>query len=103
LDPSTGWRILNLVNVVVYERVRDHARWLEGFRKDAPNREGSMGGFIYQLKDDPNKHYIVFEWDDKGAADFINITKTPQMKKVFDDAGVLEQTFKLCSSIKFEK
>lgn len=92
-----------MANVVVYERVKDHAKWLKAFQNDAPNRKGSMGGTIYQLAEDPNKHYIVFEWDDKEVSNFMNLTKTPMMKKVFEEAGVLEQTFKLCSPSKFKK
>ena len=79
-----------MASVVAYEKVKDHAQRLKAFKNDVPNRKGSMGGTIYQLKDDPNKHYVVFEWDDKEAANFRNFTKTPTMKRFSDDAGVLE-------------
>ena len=95
---------MNLTHVIVHERVKDHAKWLKGFQNDAVNRKGSMGGVIYQLGEDPNQHYIVFEWDDEAVLDFMNLMGTPRMKKVFEEAGVAEQTFKLCSPIiKFEK
>ncbi len=91
-----------MVNVVVYERVKDHAEWLKVFNGDAPNRKGSKGGTILQFEGDPNKHYIVFEWSDKEAHDFANLAKTPEMQKVFKKAGVLEHTIQVCSpSIKF--
>jgi hypothetical protein len=94
----------NLTQVIVHEKVKDHAKWLKGFQNDAVNRKGSMGGVIYQLVEDPNQHYIVFEWDDEAVLDFINLMETPMMKKVFREAGVIEQTFKLCSpTTKFEK
>ena len=93
-----------LINIVVYERVKDHAKWLKGFNADAPNRKGSMGGTILQFDGDPNRHYIVFEFSDKEAHDFVNFAKTPIMQKVFKDAGVLEQTVQLCSTaIKVDK
>ncbi len=93
-----------MINVVVYERVKDHAEWLKGFNADAPNRKGSMGGTILLFEGDPNRHYIVFEFSDAEAHDFVNFAKTPTMQKVFKDAGVLEQTMQLCSkAIKFEK
>ena len=92
-----------MANIVVYEKVKDHAKWLKVFQKDAPNRKGSMGGTIYQLIEDPNRHYIVYEWSDREVSNFMNLVGTPMMKKVFEEAGVLEQTFKVCSSTKFEK
>ncbi len=93
-----------MINVVVYEKVKDHAKWLEGFNADAPNRKGSMGGTILQFDGDPNRHYIVFEFSDKGAHDFVNLAKTPTMQKIFKDAGVLEQTMQLCpTAIKVDK
>jgi quinol monooxygenase YgiN len=93
-----------MINVVTYERVKDHAEWLKVFKEDAVNRKGSMGGVIMQVEGDPNRHYIVFEWSDKEAHDFANFAKTPEMQKVFKKAGVLEQTIHLCSSsIKFSK
>jgi hypothetical protein len=93
-----------LINIVVYEKVKDHAAWLRAFNADAPNRKGSMGGTILQFDGDPNRHYIVFEFSDKGAYDFVNFAKSPTMQKVFKDAGVLEQTIQLCSkTIKVDK
>ena len=92
-----------LTNVVVYERVKDHAKWLKGFNADAPRWE-SMGGTILQFDGDPNRHYIVFEFSDKEAHDFVNFAKTPIAQKVFKDAGVLEQTVQLCTkAIKVDK
>jgi hypothetical protein len=93
-----------LINVVVYEKVKDHAMWLKAFEADAPNRKGSMGGTILQFDGDPNRHYIMFEFSDEGAHDFFNFAKSQTMQKVFKDAGVLEQTIQLCSTtIKVEK
>ncbi len=93
-----------MINVVVYEKVRDHVLWLKAFNADAPNRKGSMGGTILQFDGDPNRHYIVFEFSDEGAHDFINFVKSPIGQKVFKDAGVLEQTIQLCSrTIKVDK
>jgi hypothetical protein len=93
-----------LINVVVYEKVKDHATWLKAFNADAPNRKGSMGGTILQFDGDPNRHYIVFEFSDEWAKDFISFAKSPVGQKVFKDAGVLEQTIQLCSTtIKVEK
>jgi hypothetical protein len=93
-----------LINVVVYEKVKDHATWLKAFNADAPNRKGSMGGAILQFDEDPNRHYIVFEFSDEGARDFVKFAKSPTMQKVFKDAGVLEQTVQLCSTtIKVDK
>src|SRR5512136_3358648 len=93
-----------LINIVVYEKVKDHATWLKGFNVDAPNRKGSMGGTILQFDGDPNRHYIVFEFSDEGARNFINFAKSPTGQKVFKDAGVLEQTIQLCSTtIKVDK
>ena len=101
--PSLKMRMRVLINVVVYERVKDHAKWLKGFNADAPRRE-SMGGTILQFDGDPNRHYIVFEFSDKEAHDFVNFAKTPTAQKVFKDAGVLEQTVQLCSTaIKVDK
>ena len=92
-----------MTTIVVYERVKDHSKWLEGFKADAHNRKGSNGGRILQFDDDPNRHYVVFEWSGKEANDFVEFAKTPTMQKVFKDAGVLEQTIRLCSpSIKFD-
>lgn len=87
-----------MVKIVVYEKVRDHASWLEAFYADAPNRKGSMGGTILQFEGDPNRHYIVFEFGDEGAHSFIDFVKSPTGQKVFKDAGVLEQTIQLCST-----
>ncbi len=93
-----------MINVVVYEKVRDHASWLKAFNADAPNRKGSRGGTILQFEGDPNRHYIVFEFSDEGAHDFANFSKSPTGQKVFKDAGVLEQTMQLCSTtIKVDK
>ena len=93
-----------MIKMVVYEKVKDHAKWLKGFNADAPNRKGSMGGTILQFDGDPNRHYIVFEFSDEGAHDFFNFAKTPIGQKVFKDAGVLEQTIQLCSAtIKVDK
>jgi hypothetical protein len=93
-----------LINIVVYEKVKDHEMWLKGFNADAPNRKGSMGGKILQFDGDPNRHYIVFEFSDEGAHDFVKFAKSPKMQKVFKDAGVLEQTIQLCSkTIKVDK
>ncbi len=93
-----------MINVVVYEKVKDHAAWLKGFMADAPNRKGSMGGTILQFDGDPNRHYIVFEFSDEGAQDFLNFTKSSTAQKIFKDAGVLEQTIQLCSrTIKVDK
>jgi hypothetical protein len=87
-----------LINVVVYEKVKDHATWLKAFNADAPNRKGSMGGTILQFDGDPNRHYIVFEFSDEGAHDFVSFAKSLVGQKVFKDAGVLEQTIQLCST-----
>jgi hypothetical protein len=93
-----------LIKVVVYEKVKDHATWLKGFNADAPNRKGSMGGTILQVDKDRNRHYIVFDFSDEGAKDFVKFAKLPAGQKVFKDAGVLEQTTQLCSTtIKVEK
>ncbi len=93
-----------MINVVVYEKVRDHASWLKAFYADAPNRKGSMGGTILQFDGDLNRHYIVFEFNDEGAHNFINFAKSPTGQKVFKDAGVLEQTIQLCpTTIKIDK
>ena len=93
-----------MITLVVYERVKDHAKWLKGFNADAPNRKGSKGGRILQFDEDPNSHYVIFEWSEKEAREFVEFAKTPTMQKVFNDAGVLEQTIHLCStSIKFDK
>jgi hypothetical protein len=93
-----------LINVIVYKKVKDHAKWLKGFNADAPNRKGSMGDAILQFDGDPNRHYIVFEFSDEGARDFVNFAKSPTGQKVFKDAGVLEQTIQLCSTtIKVDK
>jgi hypothetical protein len=93
-----------LVYVVVYEKVKDQTKWLKGFNGDASNRKGSKGGMILQFDEDPDKHYIVFEWGEEEAKDFLKFSKTPNMQKVFKEAGVVEQTIKLCSSaIKFDK
>ena len=86
-----------LINIVVYEKVKDHDTWLSGFNADALNRKGSMGGKILQFDGDPNRHYIVFEFSDEGAQEFVKFAKSPTMQKVFKDAGVLEQTIQLCS------
>ncbi|MGD0803733.1 MAG: hypothetical protein ABSA11_06635 [Candidatus Bathyarchaeia archaeon] len=86
-----------MVHVVVYERVKDHARWLKTFDGDAPHRNGSKGGVILQFEKDHNKHHIVFEWSDEEANDFVDFVKTPEMQKVFTEAGVLEQTIQVCS------
>ena len=97
-------RVSALINIVVYERVKDHAKWLRGFNADAPNRNGSMGGTILQFDGDPNRHYIVFEFSDEGAQDFVKFAKSPTGQKVFKDAGVLEQTIQFCSKpIKVDK
>ena len=93
-----------LINIVVYEKVKDHDMWLKGFNADAPNRKGSMGGKILQFDGDPNRHYVVFEFSDEGAHAFVKFAKSPTMQKVFKDAGVLEQTIQLCSkTIKVDK
>jgi hypothetical protein len=85
-----------LIKVVVYEKVKDNA--------DAPNRKGSMGGTILQFDGDPNRHYIVFDFSDEGAHDFVKFAKSPTGQKVFKDAGVIEQTIQLCSTtIKVDK
>ncbi|MGD0804629.1 MAG: hypothetical protein ABSA11_11225 [Candidatus Bathyarchaeia archaeon] len=86
-----------MVHVVIYEKVRDHSKWLKTFTGDAPNRKGSRGGEILQFDNDPNKHYIIFEWSDVEAHDFADFAKTPEMQKVFKEAGVLEQTIQICS------
>ena len=85
-----------MVHVVVYEKVRDHTNWLKTFNGDAPNRKGSRGGVILQFENDPNSHYIVFEWSDEEAHDFANFAKTAEMHRVFKEAGVLEQTIQIC-------
>jgi hypothetical protein len=66
-----------LINIVVYEKVKDHAAWLKGFNADAPNRKGSMGGTLMQFDGDPNSHYIMFEFSDEGAQDFVKFAKSP--------------------------
>ena len=86
-----------MINIVVYEKVKDHVTWLKGFNADAPNRKGSMGGTILQFDGDPNRHYIVLEFSDEGAQDFVKFAKSPTGQKVFKEAGVLEQTIQLCS------
>ena len=86
-----------MINVVVYEKVKNHATWLKGFNADAPNRRGSMGGTILQFDGDPNRHYIVFAFSDEGAQDFVRFAKSPTGQKIFKNAGVLEQTIQLCS------
>ena len=92
-----------MTTIVVYEKVKDHDKWLDGFNADAHNRKGSEGGRILQFDDDPNSHYVIFEWSEKEASEFVEFIKTPTMQKVFKDAGVLEQSFTLCStSIKFD-
>ncbi len=93
-----------MINVIVYEKVKDHDKWLKAFNADAPNRKGSMGGTIHQFDGDPNRHYIVFKFSDQGAHDFLNFTKSPTGQKIFKDAGVLEQTIQLSSTtIKVDK
>jgi hypothetical protein len=63
-----------------------------------------MGGIILQFDGDPNRHYIVFEFSEEGAHDFVKFANSPAGQKVFKDAGVLEQTIQLCSiTIKVEK
>jgi hypothetical protein len=63
-----------------------------------------MGGKILQFDGEPDKHYIVFEFSDEGAHEFVNFARSPTMQKVFKDAGVLEQSIQLCSkTIKVEK
>jgi heme-degrading monooxygenase HmoA len=86
-----------LVHVVVYEKVRDHTKWLKTFNGDASNRKGSRGGEILQFENDPNTHYIVFEWSDEEAHDFADFAKTAEMRRVSKEAGVLEQTIQICS------
>jgi hypothetical protein len=93
-----------LITIVVYEKVKDHVKWLEGFKADAHNRKGSKGGRILQFDGYPNRHYVILEFSDKEAHEFAEFAKTPTMQKVFKDAGVLEQTIQLCpTSIKFDK
>jgi len=86
-----------LVHVVIYEKVKDHEKWLKAFNGDAPNRRGSRGGVILQFEEDLNRHYVVFEWSDEEAHDFANFAKTAEMQNVFNGAGVLEQTIQICS------
>jgi hypothetical protein len=87
-----------LVHVVIYEKVKDHNKWLKAFNDDAPNRKGSRGGVILQFDEDPNRHYVIFEWSDGEAQDFANLAKTTEMQKVFKGAGVLQQSIQVCSS-----
>ncbi len=90
--------------VIVHEKVRDHAKWLEGFTRDAFHRTGSRGGAIYQVEGNANEHYIMYDWNDKEAREFLALTKSPDMQKVFRDAGVLEQEFIICpTEIKFQQ
>jgi quinol monooxygenase YgiN len=92
-----------LTHIIVHEKVRDHAKWLEGFNRDAFHRTGSRGGVIYQIEGNPNEHYIVYDWEDKAAKDFLALAKSPEMQKVFRDAGVLEQEFTVCpTEIRFQ-
>jgi hypothetical protein len=86
-----------VVHIVVYEKVRNHSKWLETFNRDAPNRNGSRGGEILQFENEPNRHYVIFEWSEDEAHDFVNFAKTPEMQRVFREAGVLEQTIQICS------
>ena len=93
-----------MITIVVYEKVSDHTKWLEGFNADADHRKGSMGGRILVFDEDPNKHYVILDFTDEGGREFLNRTKTPEMQKVFKDAGVIEQTIQPCSkAIKFNK
>ena len=93
-----------MTHVIVHEKVQNHAKWLEGFNRDAFHRTGSRGGVIYQVEGNPNEHYIVYDWDDQAAKDFLALTKSPEMQKVFQDAGVLEQEFTVCpTEIKFQQ
>ncbi len=93
-----------MTHVIVHEKVKDHAKWLEGFNRDAFHRTGSRGGVIYQVEGHPNEHYIVYDWDDQAAKDFLAITKSPEMQKVFQEAGILEQEFTICPiEIKFQQ
>ena len=87
-----------MINIVIYEKVKDHATWLKGFKVDAANRKGSMGGTILQFDGNPNRHYIVFEFSDEGAQGFVNFSKSPTGQKVFKDVGALEQTIQLCTT-----
>ncbi len=93
-----------MTHVIIHEKVRDHREWLELFNRDAFHRVGSRGGAIYQVEGDPNEHFILYDWDDKGAKDFIAAAKSPEMQKVFRDAGVLKQELMVCpNEIKFQK
>ena len=67
--------------VIVHEKVQNHAKWLEGFNRDAFHRTGSRGGVIYQVEGNPNEHYIVYDWDDQAAKNFLALTKSPEMQK----------------------
>jgi hypothetical protein len=93
-----------MTTVITYEKVKDHSKWMGVFKGDAVNRKGSNGGTIYQFDDDPNQHYIVFDWDEEGMKEFMKKAQTPEMKKIFQSAGVLDQSFHVCShKTRFEK
>jgi hypothetical protein len=86
-----------MVNLLVKEKVKDHDKWLKVFIEDAKNRNGSLGGTIYQFAEDPNQHVILFEWKDRKSIDaFFKVLESDAMKPVFEKAGLIDHEHHIC-------
>ena len=94
-----------MLNVIVREKVKNHEKWFKGFNEDASNMKGSLGGTIFQLDEDPNQHYIIFEWEDRKNMDsFLKFLESDAMKLILEKAGVVEHEHYACEKVtKFKK
>jgi hypothetical protein len=63
-----------LINLIVYEKVKTHDKWLRDFNADTHNRNGSTGVTLLQFEGDLDRHYIVFEFSGTGIMTSLTLT-----------------------------
>jgi hypothetical protein len=74
--------------VLATSKVEDFDRFLEVFTtKGAEKRKqhGSGGSHVFRDPSDPNRAWVVFDWDEEGFGNFMS---DPDMPAIFQEGGV---------------
>ena len=74
-------------HVLVRHRVVDYSKWNAQLHHDADARKnnGSLGGLVYRLSDNPHEVVTLFGWDRLDQArDFM---RSPDLKALIEQAG----------------
>ena len=80
-----------MLHLLIHHKVHDYAKWKPGFDGFAATRKanGSKGGYLFRITDDPNEILILLEWDDLEKAR--RFTQSQDLREGMQRAGVSVQ------------